>query len=101
MSRYKKNYQIDGWPIEDTHNNAVLSTDDLVVILNRREWVGAEHRLPEPSDAILMSTNNGAVYSGRGSVFLTKLSPRDAGEGFVSDYYTHWQLLPAAPNQKQ
>jgi electron transfer flavoprotein alpha subunit len=35
MDRYKKNYQLDGWPIMDTSDQSVLNTDDLVVILNQ------------------------------------------------------------------
>jgi cell division protein FtsB len=35
--RYKKNYSIDGWPIEDYKNKVVLHTDDLVEILNSLE----------------------------------------------------------------
>ena len=35
--RFKKNYKLDGWPIEDTTNQSVLNTDDLVVILNKQE----------------------------------------------------------------
>lgn len=34
--RYKKNYDIDGWPIEDTNTQSLLYTDDLVLILNRK-----------------------------------------------------------------
>lgn len=35
--RYKKNYSLDGWPIEDTQNHSVLYTDDLVVRLNEQQ----------------------------------------------------------------
>ena len=34
--RFKKNYKLDGWPIEDTSSQVVLHTDDLVVILNEQ-----------------------------------------------------------------
>ncbi|PCJ32167.1 MAG: hypothetical protein COA90_04130 [Gammaproteobacteria bacterium] len=37
MSRYKKNWALDGWPVEDTEAKAVLHTDDLVEVLNRQE----------------------------------------------------------------
>ena len=35
--RYKKNYSIDGWPIEDSRNETVLHNDDIVLILNNLE----------------------------------------------------------------
>lgn len=37
MKRYKKNYRIDGWPIEDVEAQSVLSTDDLCLRLNEYE----------------------------------------------------------------
>lgn len=35
--RYKKNYNVDGWPILDTETNGLLHKDDLVILLNKHE----------------------------------------------------------------
>ena len=37
MDRFKKNYTLDGWPIEDTFSKSVLHTDDLTLVLNSYE----------------------------------------------------------------
>ena len=34
MRRFKKSYDIDGWPVEDTENKTVLSKDELINLLN-------------------------------------------------------------------
>jgi len=33
--RYKKNYSIDGWPIEDTEHQVVLDKTELAALLNK------------------------------------------------------------------
>lgn len=35
--RYRKDYNRDGWPIEDEHTQTILSVDDLVKTLNDYE----------------------------------------------------------------
>ena len=37
MRRFKKNFKIDGWPIEDTERGFILNNDDIVVILNNAD----------------------------------------------------------------
>ena len=61
------------------------------------EWINAKDALPEDDAGILMVTDYGNIYSGRGCVFNKKLEPRESGGGFVSDYYTHWMPLPKPP----
>ena len=61
------------------------------------EWIKADDRLPNYNDGILMVNNHGQIYSGKGSVFNQKIKPRDAGEFYYSDYYTHWMPLPKPP----
>ena len=61
------------------------------------EWISASDKLPEDKAGILMVTNKSHIYSGKGCVFNNKIEARDAGHGFVSDYYTHWMPLPELP----
>lgn len=61
------------------------------------KWISADTP-PDSEQGILMVTNKGRIYSGRGSVFNKSIAPRDAGNGYVSDYYTHWMPLPKAPS---
>ena len=61
------------------------------------KWISAATQKPDDKAGILMVTNKGDIFSGRGVVFNGKLKPRDAGHGFVSGYYTHWMPLPKAP----
>ena len=35
--RYKKDHRIDGWPVIDTERQSVLSTDEIVNILNDQD----------------------------------------------------------------
>lgn len=39
MKRYKKNYSVDGWPIEDKKNGLLLGTDDIALMLNNLQNV--------------------------------------------------------------
>lgn len=34
LTRFKKDYSLDGWPIRDNENHRILSANDLVHILN-------------------------------------------------------------------
>ncbi|MEW8228635.1 MAG: hypothetical protein AB2748_23155 [Candidatus Thiodiazotropha endolucinida] len=44
--RYRKDYSLDGWPIADTHNQVILSNDDIVILLNEIDQKDSE----SPSD---------------------------------------------------
>tara|TARA_R110000765_G_C18575346_1_gene565648 strand:- start:140 stop:316 length:177 start_codon:yes stop_codon:yes gene_type:complete len=37
MSRFKKNFRVDSWPIEDTERGCILNNDDIVLILNNAD----------------------------------------------------------------
>lgn len=60
-------------------------------------WIKTSDKLPGDKDPILMYTNTGQMFSGRGVVLKSKLEPRKSGGGIVSDYYTHWQPMPGKP----
>ena len=64
------------------------------------KWIDAKDSLPNYGDKILMVNNHSQIYSGKGSVFNKKIRPRDAGEFYYSDYYTHWMLLPEPPTKQ-
>ena len=72
---------------------------EMVFYSDVAKWVSAEKRLPKDNQGILMVTNNGKIYSGLGRVFKRELKSRAAGNGYVSDYYTHWQPLPLPPSE--
>jgi hypothetical protein len=61
------------------------------------EWISTKDKLPEDEAGILMVTNYGSIYSGKGVVFNKKIEPRQSGSGAFSDYYTHWMPLPELP----
>lgn len=44
--RFRKDYSLDGWPIADTHNQVVLSDDEIVNLLNEYDQKDTE----SPSD---------------------------------------------------
>ena len=37
--QYKKNYSVDGWPIEDTKHKVLLGTDEIAALLNNLQGV--------------------------------------------------------------
>jgi hypothetical protein len=70
MPRYKKNYSIDGWPVEDISHGVVLHTDDLVRRLNEYEDLLRE------ADEYL-ETNN-LTNIGHGSILHKKFKAQTA-----------------------
>ena len=62
------------------------------------KWISANDKWPEEEAGILMAAKSGKIYSGKGCVFNRETKQRITGNGFVSDYYTHWMPLPKAPD---
>ena len=42
INRYKKDHNIDGWPVVDTERGGILNADDIVERLNEYEALLAE-----------------------------------------------------------
>lgn len=70
MPRYKKNYSLDGWPVEDSCHGAVLHTDDLVRRLNEYEGLLRE------ADEYLETNNLTSI--GHGSILHKKFKAQTA-----------------------
>ena len=62
--RFKKNYKIDGWPIEDTEESVVLTTNECISLLNKQanQINDLENMLRKKLD--LIRCGIGSNYSG-------------------------------------
>ena len=88
MIRYKKDHNVDGWPIVDTGSGEILDTADIVNKLNQYEsiladWISVEDRLPNSEQGTI------TVYvEGKKKYYI------------AIDDVTHWMPLPEPPTKQ-
>tara|TARA_R100001377_G_scaffold68840_1_gene44102 strand:+ start:588 stop:914 length:327 start_codon:yes stop_codon:yes gene_type:complete len=106
MLRYKKDHNVDGWPIVDTGSGEILDTADIVNKLNQYEsiladWISVEDRLPNSELGEWVLVCAGGAINCMGYINHTFdhwiYSPN---HNIAIDDVTHWMPLPEPPTKQ-